>query len=234
MIKVVFFDLYGTLIDLDTDEHDPWVYSSLSRYLSYHSINISPELLKKTLFEIIETHLRQSKETYPEVDIYNVFSTLTQSFGSGTALKSMTTYAITLFRGLTIRRFRLFPGADDVLSYLAGRYKLGLISNAQWVFAEPEMKMLGLCQFFKHRVLSSHFGFRKPDERLFHIGLRRLMIKPEESIYIGDNPEIDRSGAERTGMKFILFKPEPKNDDDSQHDNTFSSYADLPKRIEQI
>ena len=36
MKKAVVFDLYGTLIDIRTDEDDPWVYQTLSRFLSYH------------------------------------------------------------------------------------------------------------------------------------------------------------------------------------------------------
>jgi len=60
MKKGIFFDLYGTLIDILTDEVDPWVYATLSRYLSYRDIKIAPKELRKTYFEDIQSQLKQS------------------------------------------------------------------------------------------------------------------------------------------------------------------------------
>ena len=39
-IKAVIFDLYGTFIDVNTDEEKNEIYDSLSLYLSYYDINI--------------------------------------------------------------------------------------------------------------------------------------------------------------------------------------------------
>ena len=72
------------------------------------------------------------------------------------------------------------------------------------------MAMLGLTPFFKFGVLSLRFGFKKPDVRLFDMAMKKIMINPEESVYIGDNPQKDLVGAKKAGMKFILFKSEFK------------------------
>jgi putative hydrolase of the HAD superfamily len=235
MKKGIFFDLYGTLIDILTDEYDPWVYSTLSRYLSYRDIKITPKELKKTYFEDIQSQLKQSNESYPEVDVYKIFSNMMHQYGNNKKYsKSAIVDTAVLFRSLTMRRFEVFQGVYEVLMSLAEKYELALISDAQWVFTEPEMAMLGLTQFFKVRILSSRFGFKKPDVRLFDIAMKKLMIKSEESVYIGDNPPKDLMGAKKAGMKFILFRSEYKPNNDFQPDRQFNDYSELLKIVEEM
>ena len=234
MKKGIFFDLYGTLIDILTDEVDPWVYSTLSRYLSYRDIKIAPKELKKTYFEDIQSQLKQSNETYPEVDIYKIFSNMMHRYGNKKYSKSAIVDTAVLFRSLTMRRFEVFLGVYEVLSSLLEKYKLALVSDAQWTFTEPEMAMLGLTRFFKFRILSSRFGFKKPDGRLFDMAMKKLMIKPEESVYIGDNPQKDLVGAKKAGMTFILFRSGYKPDNDFQPDRHFNDYSELLKILGEM
>jgi len=234
MKKGIFFDLYGTLIDILTDEVDPWVYSTLCRYLSYRGIQIAPKELKKTYFEDIQSQLKQSNESYPEVDVYKTFSKMMHRNGNKTYSKSSVVDTAVLFRSLTVRRFEVFQGVYEVLTSLAEKYELALISDAQWVFTEPEMAMLGLTPFFKFRILSSRFGFKKPDVRLFDMAMKKLMIKPEESVYIGDNPPKDLIGAKKAGMKFVLFGPAYKPNNDFQPDRQFNDYSELLKIVEEM
>ena len=234
MKKGIFFDLYGTLIDILTDEVDPWVYSTLSRYLSYRDIKIAPKELKKTYFEDIQSQLKQSNETYPEVDIYKIFSNMMHRYGNKKYSKSAIVDTAVLFRSLTMRRFEVFLGVYEVLSSLLEKHKLALVSDAQWTFTEPEMAMLGLTRFFKFRILSSRFGFKKPDVRLFDMAMKKLMIKPEESVYIGDNPQKDLVGAKKAGMTFILFRSGYKPDNDFQPDRHFNDYSELLKILGEM
>jgi putative hydrolase of the HAD superfamily len=234
MKKGILFDLYGTLIDILTDEVDPWVYSTLSRYLSYRDIKIAPKELKKIYFEDVQSQLKQSNEAYPEVDVYKIFSSMMHRYGSKTYSKSEVVDTAVLFRSLTMRRFEVFQGVYEVLASLVEKYELALISDAQWVFTEPEMAMLGLTRFFGFWILSSRFGFKKPDGRLFDMAMKKLMIKPEESVYIGDNPPKDLVGAKKVGMKFILFRSEYKPYNDFQPDRHFNDYSELLKIIEEM
>jgi putative hydrolase of the HAD superfamily len=232
MKKGIFFDLYGTLINILTDENDPWVYSTLSRYLSYRDIKIGPKELKTTYFENIRSQLNQSNEACPEVDVYKTFSMMMHQYGNKEYSKSAIEDTAVLFRSLTMRRFEVFQGVYEVLESLLGKYELALISDAQWVFTEPEMAMLGLTPFFKFRILSSRLGFKKPDVRLFDMAMKELMISPEESVYIGDNPQKDLVGAKKAGMEFILFRSEFKPHNDFQPDRRFNDYSELLKIVE--
>lgn len=234
MKRAVFLDLYGTLIDIFTDEYDPWVYSTLSRYLSYHLIKISPEKLREAYFEDIRSHLKQSHEPYPEVDVYQIFAKMMHQYGNRNYSQSIMIDTAMLFRSLTIRRFQVFAGVYDVLASLIQKYELAIISDAQWVFAEPEMEMLGLTPFFKFAFLSSRFGFKKPDLRLFDMAMAKSETEPWESVYIGDNPQKDLVGAKKAGMKFILFRTENRSYDGFQPDGHFDDYSELEKIIEEI
>ncbi len=227
MKKGIFFDLYGTLIDILTDEVDPWVYSTLSRYLSYRDIKIAPKELKKTYFEDVKSQLKQSNETYPEVDVYKIFSNMMHRYGNKKYSKSAIVDTAVLFRSLTMRRFEVFQGVYEVLSTLLEKYELALVSDAQWVFTEPEMAMLGLTKYFKFRILSSRFGFKKPDTRLFDMALKKLRVRAEESGYTGDNPQKDLVGAKKAGMEFILFRSENKSYNDFQPDRHFNDYSEM-------
>jgi putative hydrolase of the HAD superfamily len=232
MKKGILFDLYGTLIDIITDEYDPSVYSTLSRYLSYRDIKIAPKELKKTYFEDIQSQLKQSNEPYPEVDVYKTFSTIMHRYGDKEYSRSAIADTAVLFRSLTMKRFEAFQGVYEVLTSLHEKYELAVISDAQWVFTEPEMAMLGLTPFFQFRVLSSRFGFKKPDVRLFDMAMKKLMIKTEESVYIGDNPQKDLVGAKKAGMQFILFRSEFKPYNGLQPDRHFNDYSELLKILE--
>lgn len=234
MKKGIFFDLYGTLIDIDTDEYDLRVYSTLSQYLAYHLVSISPEKLKETYFQEIRFYLSQSKETYPEVDLYKVFSDIMHQYGKRKYPRQVIVYTGMLFRSLTIRRLNVFGGLYDVLATLMENTEVAIISDAQWIFSQSEMEMFGLSRFMKFSILSSQFGFKKPDVRLFEMAMKRVSVKPEESVYIGDSPGKDLVGAKKAGMKFILFRPEGKACNDFQPDSSFSDYSELIKILQKI
>lgn len=234
MKKALFFDLYGTLIDIKTDENDPWVYEMLSRYLSYHYLNISPDELKKAFMDGVQQYLSLSKETYPEVDVYKVFFDIMNRYGKKKYTRGIIVDITMLFRTLTIRQFGVFEGIYDTLASLNVKYSTAIISDAQWVFAEPEIAMLGLDQFFRNRFLSSRFGYKKPDTRLFQLAMEKFDVLPQDSIYIGDNPYKDLIAAKKAGMKFILFRNECKEYNGYKPDECFYSYYQLNEIIKKV
>lgn len=232
--KAVFFDLYGTLINIRTDEDDIKTYEILSGYLRYHSIFISPELLRKTYFDKVQEHMGQKGETFPEVDVYRIFFDIMHSFGAKKYSKNTVIDISMLFRSLTIRKFEAFEGIYEALEDISRKYKTALISDAQWVFTESEIAMLGIDRFFKYCIFSSRYGFKKPDKRLFNIAMKKIGAKPEESIYIGDNPGKDMVGAKTAGMKFLLFRANSNTYNGFEADGCFNNYSELRNLIESI
>ncbi|NWF76634.1 MAG: HAD family hydrolase [Nitrospirae bacterium] len=234
MIKAIFFDLYGTLIDIRTDEYDDSVYETLSRYLSYYSFNIPPDELKKSYFALIQKDMQNSKEKYPEVDVYKIFFSILQGYGRKKCPKYFVTNIALFFRALTLKHFSVFDGSYDVINTIAKKYKIAIISDAQWIFAEPEMSVLGIDQLFNTKILSSKMGFKKPDIRLFTYAMEKFGVKSEESIYIGDNPMKDLKGAKNAGMRFILFGSEYREYNGLYPDRCFYHYSELIGILNEI
>lgn len=234
VIKAVLFDLYRTIVDIATDEHDPGVYGLLARSLAYHGVNADPEELKTAYFEEVRRRLKRAAEEYPEVDVYDVFSLMLRRYGNRRYAKSVVVHAALLFRSLTIRRFGLYEGCAAALAGLKGRYKTALVSDAQWVFTQPEMRMLGLDRCFDAVILSSRFGFRKPDTRLFAAALERLEVPASEAVYIGDNPSRDLTGAKRAGMRCILFRPETTVFEEFAPDGILTHYHELDTVLKEV
>lgn len=231
MKKAVLFDLYGTLIDIRTDEDDPWVYQMLSRFLSYHSVRVKPEELKDAFNTGVKEYMRKSAEACPEVDVYMVFKEIMRRYGDGEYPECSISDVSVLFRSLTIRSFGLFPRVKESLESISSKCRVALVSDAQWVFTEPEIATAGLDRFFEHRVLSSRFGFKKPDRRLFDIALGKIGTKAEDALYVGDNPYRDLPGAKNAGLDFILFRNERREYNGLKPDACFYDYSELEDLI---
>lgn len=205
-VKAVLFDLYGTLVDILTDEGNLRVYEMLSQFLSYCHISIDPGKLRQLYFENVDKQLRSSKEEHPDVDVLDIFKDILAKYSKVTVGSDLVFFTARLFRSLTRQRFALYPGAIEILSKLKKCYPLGLVSDAQWAYTDPEIDILGLKRYFKAIVLSSRYGFRKPQPRLFHVALETLGIIPSEAVYVGNDPYRDLQGARKAGLFVILLR----------------------------
>ncbi len=204
MIDAVFFDLYGTLIDIETNEWDSNVFRILSNYLKYEGIDIRADRLKETYYDNLKIQISTSNEKYADVNIVEAFRSTIEHFGFK-CFGYILSIVAKLFRSSSIVYFNLFPETKDILNSLSRDYKLGLISDAQDAFIKPELSITGLDNFFDSIIYSSLLGFKKPDKRMFKIGLASLNVRPKRSVYIGDSAKRD-VGAKKSGMIFILLK----------------------------
>ncbi len=236
--RAVFFDLYGTLIDIRTDEDDPWVYATLAEYLGYWRVSITPAELAREYRARVRTHLEQSPERFPEVDISVVFREIMTQYrrsGPNDGIDTTQTIAVSvLFRTLTRRYFATVPDVHQVLERLRAKYRIGLISDAQWVFTEPELEMADLTRYFPVRVLSSRIGVKKPSPRPFLQAMSALGVTPEASVYVGDNPPRDLAGARGTGMRCVIFRGENVQYNGLVPDACFHAYAELEAVVEAL
>lgn len=63
---------------------------------------------------------------------------------------------------------------------------------------------MGINQFFNTVLVSDENGWRKPHKRIFQDALRKLQVKAEEAVFIGDSPLEDIKGAQAAGMKTVF------------------------------
>jgi len=209
-IQAIIFDLYGTLIDVSTNEDKNEVFDFLSLYLQYYDIYLDSGRLRRIFESERAQNLASRHERFPEVNIQEVFEEILKREGSTNSF--LVKSCCKLYRIMSRERFQLYPDTIPVMNEMrSSGFPMGLVSNAQKVFTANEIRILGLQQYFKHMVFSTRYGITKPDPRLFMIVCAMLEVAPENSVYIGDNPANDVRGAKKIGMTSILLSRELKS-----------------------
>ena len=110
----------------------------------------------------------------------------------------------------------------EVLSQLAASYPMVLVSNFYGNISHV-LEEFHLAEFFKDIVESAVVGVRKPDHRIFLLGVETLGLKPEECIVVGDSFYKDIEPAKKAGCQAVWFKGEGWTE--QQYDET------LPDKI---
>jgi putative hydrolase of the HAD superfamily len=203
--QAVLFDLYGTLVDIWTDEWDYSTYRILCQFLSYYEIFFYPEELAAKYQEKAAEKMMADSGAYAEIDVFQVFEEILAEGWRKQPERALVMWVARLFRSLTRRRFGLFEDSLPVLEQLYGRYSLGIVSDAQWVFSEPEIRILGIERFFDTIVLSSRYFVRKPDPQIYAHALRALRVPATQALYVGNDPATDVPGPQAIGMPVMLI-----------------------------
>ena len=110
----------------------------------------------------------------------------------------------------------------EVLSQLAASYPMVLVSNFYGNISHV-LEEFHLAEFFTDIVESAVVGVRKPDHRIFLLGVEALGLKPEECIVVGDSFYKDIEPAKKAGCQAVWFKGEGWTE--QQYDET------LPDKI---
>lgn len=223
--KVILFDFYGTLASIKTDEQDIQPWFVVASYLSYRGVKISANELQNMYFNCVQERLESSLESYPDVDVMHIFTDILARLGMESSEDLVRTIA-QLFRSLTIHEFQLFSDTLQVLHALSKKFRLGLVSDSQEVYIIPELRLVGLDSLFETVVISSRYGYRKPDPRLFQQALKEMgLTMMDDVLYVGDNWERDIVGATNAGMQAVLIQR--RNEQYALHDKTIPVLSDL-------
>ena len=97
----------------------------------------------------------------------------------------------------------LKPDPDLIPTLIALRdngCKIGIVSNGRSVKQWEKIIRLGLQNFFHVVVISEEAGFEKPDSKIFKVALKKLNVKANEAVYVGDTLETDIFGANKSGL----------------------------------
>jgi len=100
----------------------------------------------------------------------------------------------------------IIAGTEAALEELRGRYRLGVISNANGT-VKRVFARLGLARFFDVIVDSTEVGIEKPDVRIFELALDQMNARAADAAYVGDVFKVDVVGARGAGMRAILIDP---------------------------
>ena len=100
----------------------------------------------------------------------------------------------------------------EVLLKLKERYPMVLVSNF-YGNIQTVLREFGLDGIFSKIIESAVVGIRKPDPRIFTLGVEALGLKPEEVIVVGDSIDKDIIPARDAGCHTVWFKGEGWTDD---------------------
>ena len=209
MYKNYIFDVYGTLVDIHTNEYEDAAWAKLAETLAFYDVNYTPEELKEAYFSSCELQIRQGLANFkhPEVDVVEVFRHIFENRNKK-ASKTLATHLAQEFRAATTEYLRVYDGVFDTLNKLkkAGK-KLYILSNAQKCYTKPELSKLGLLRgYFKGVVYSSDHKCAKPDATLFNILVNKYKLDKKECVYIGNDPSTDVEGAKSAKIDCLWIK----------------------------
>jgi len=207
MYTDLIFDLYGTLVDIHTDEN-ALVWEKTALYFGFYGAHFTGEELRTAFAAAMarrEAQAGQSYECFPDIPFEQVMAQLFREQGVADA-DALGVNAAQLFRIASIEYIRLYPGVKEALATLRGKgYRLWLLSNAQRVFTAYELRHLGLGGEFDGIYISSDYGCRKPDVRFFRALLEERRLAPEACLMIGNDRETDIAGAQAAGLATLYM-----------------------------
>jgi putative hydrolase of the HAD superfamily len=230
-IKGILFDLYGTLIDIETDESMEEIYRGIAHFLTYQGVSLHRWEVRDRYYQIMKRQKEEGGEEYPEIDVEAIWNAFLEQEGikADPSRRDLARILAQIYRGISRKRLQLYPEVKRVLDDLQPRYRMALVSDAQPGYALPEMKAVGLDGYFDPIIISTYYGFRKPDARLFTKPLDILKLTPAEVICVGNDMYRDIYGASRLGIKTIFVD---SNQGTKSHEKVTPDY--IAPRFEDV
>lgn len=224
----LIFDLYGTLVDIHTDENE-LVWKKTAFYFGFHGAPYTPEELHSDFRAALsrrEARAGQNYECFPDIPFEQVMAELFVAKGITENADSLGFNAAQMFRISSLEYLRLYPGVKESLQKLreAG-YRLWLLSNAQRAFTAYELRYLALYDLFDAVYISSDYRCRKPDRRFFQALIDEQNLNPGTCLMIGNDLNTDIAGAKSCGLDTLymhtnLTPPDQREADPLLHPST--------------
>lgn len=231
--KNYIFDLYGTLIDIHTDENQMSLWETLATFYSHYGVDYRPGELRSAYKRTVKDEEKQLKNKaidYPEINLETVFIRLLKEGPKGhptTRLvqddKEWACAVANIFRIESYKKIKVYKNAERVLSSLKVRgSKLYLLSNAQRSFSVPELEVTGLARFFEATYISSDAGIKKPDPQFLEMLLSAEGLDRSECLMVGNDLDSDMKIAGECGMDGILVNTFPYSAAELQKKNVYN------------
>lgn len=204
-IKGVFFDLFGTLINIENTK-DAWAdwLSIFYEILLQNGLKISKDQFSRKCDDFMK------KDQPPESDDnFTVYERRIKRLTEHLEL-NLNNNLINKIALLTIgewgKYFNIDPEIYQLLALLKKSKKLALITNYDhYPYIKELLKNFGLIDFFETITISSEIGKKNPDPEIFLPAIEKSGLKPSEIVYVGDS-DVDIIGAKAAGMIPILIQ----------------------------
>ena len=219
------FDLYGTLIDVHTEEHEPKLWKQMSVYLKDNfNIKIKGEDLHRLFTETYDKYVKELKtivkSDYPEIRVSWVWDDILWELGYPKHHKHLfgidrpkdtapqyIAKLCTYFRQTSTYHMCNYPQTHKMLKALkANGKRIYLLSNAQRTYTEREIGTCRLAHFFDDIFISSDKLIMKPEKRYLEMLIDKHGLDKSKCVMIGNETKSDIEIAKRCGISSILVQ----------------------------
>jgi len=194
-VKAVLFDVDNTLIDfwkMKTESCRAAIEAMIAA-----GLKMSEKAALKLLYELYEIHGIESQR---------IFQKFTKKV-YGKENYKLISHAVIAYRKMRESYLVSYPNVIPTLIELKRRgYKLAIVSDAPIMEAWMRLASLKLDDFFDEIVTKADARKQKTSPAPFKVALRRLSIKPEEAIMIGDRIARDVNTAKKIGINTIYAR----------------------------
>ena len=206
-MKTYIFDLYGTLNDIHTEQHNHKVWKALSDMYACYGAIYTPEQFKQAYLKCNKEEWDRVEalhpDTYIDIQFKNVFKRLYDEapmHKEVLRVQDMGTWLLfveTEFRRLTRVRCKPYLNTIKTLQTLKQQgHQIILLSNAQRSFALVEMGICDLIPYFDYMYISADYGIRKLDDHKLNVC---------DCVMIGNEVGSDMQVAALCGVTGILL-----------------------------
>lgn len=137
---------------------------------------------------------------------------------------------------------KLYKDAEDLLNRVKGRYGLGIITDGMGFVQWNKIEALGLKRYIDKIIVTDDFGkdFWKPSIQPFLKMMDHFGGRPEEYVYVGDNPLKDFIAPKKLGMHSVRIIRDVGDymqiavPSEFEADYTIYSLADLEKYLRDL
>ena len=191
-IKVLMFDLYGTVVDMQTG-----LTQAIGPFLKERGFKREPSALvtwwRRTHFEnsMIDALIPGPHTPYREVGRRALSYTLERAGIPFTRAEVEHFVA-------QIQYLELFPDVVAALERLHRRYRLAVLSNGDPDMLEAARPHLGFA--FDAMISAGEAGHFKPHPATYRLACARMGVAPEEALFVA-NHAFDCIGAKACGLR---------------------------------
>lgn len=224
MIKLIAFDLYGTLMTIRTDESLNSSWQTLAAFMGYYGAKYNADELKKRYYELEIIEKENLKIKYAndlgEINVGNIYTQLYKEKQVNVDANQIEITAKVFRAASTQSISHLYNDVENMLKTLKNNgIKIALLSNAQYLYTQPELKQTGIDKLFDKIFISSEYQVKKPSPLFFGKLIEwanTINIESSEIMIVGNSPYDDINPARNVGLKTCFIHSELTEDFDKK------------------
>lgn len=209
----VFLDLFGTIVFFDASRLPRREVAGKDTIMTIADIDellveldpgIALEDFLRALRDVSIGIAEEKATDHREVPSIERFRRTIATFGKFDSAESVAERCVHSHMACLAAAVTCPPDRTQVLSDLARRYPLALVSNFDHApTARAILEREGLTASFDEIVISDEVGVCKPHPEIFHHAARALSVDPRACLHVGDSEEADIAGAVGAGLRAI-------------------------------